>query len=114
WLFPALLRQIGSRSQNISGVEIEQRVSFERCRIAYRLARAIAPSIHMMQNPADEGRGQIRTQGPRGIRVPHAERKVRNVTQHHSLVNEHLPDIDVYSIDGDTDAAQSQHLQTSS
>ena len=72
----------------------------------------MAVAVHVAQQTADVGGGEVGLQGPRCIGVAEGHRQVRHIAQHHSLVRHGLSQVAGPSVDAYRHVAQHVQLQT--
>src|SRR5262245_52573686 len=84
------MRQHGQSAYNVPRREVDYRLLEDVWIVYAGSAHCVALAVHVVQEAAYILRSKITLQSPRRVRVTDREGKVRNVTEHHSLIHKRL------------------------
>src|SRR5262245_59213446 len=94
------MRQRGQSTYNVPRREVDNRF-LENIWIVYaRRAHCVVLAVHVVKQPEYILGSMIALQSPRSVRVADGERKVRNVTEHHSLIYKRLRQVNCRTVYG--------------
>ncbi len=106
----ALFRQRVQSPQNVARVEVDRRF-LAQAGVPHRHAPVGPGLVHMLDQPADEARGEFAFQGPGGIGVAAGGGEIGYAVEHHAFVEQGLRRLDWRAIDDKVDAAEQLYPQ---
>src|ERR1700685_4053467 len=111
-LLRPLLRQQVFRSLDVARGEGQRRLVRHRRVAPPRGADRVAVAIHVVEEPAEVIVDQIGFEGPGGVRIAENRRQIRDVAEHHALVDRRAPHFDRLAVDLDLNPAHQPQLES--